>query len=191
MREKLSPRRLALRLTFRPGTDDQVMVDVSYGFEAGGPIKELFCYPFKVGSVRRCDVRASFMAVSVALQAGQSLADLARVLGEDDAERAPQSLLGLAVREGVKLDDELTAKWALVSAGVPRASTSATAHMPSPAVDLRNVVAVRLHADRGAEFITGDPALFDGECAPDMHSVDLGNIPDFLRRTRPGEGVQA
>lgn len=115
MREKLSPRRLALteRLTFRPALPGEVKFDVTFGYEPGGPVKECFCLAFKIGADRQDEMHQACIAISVALQSGQSMSDLARIMGEDDPALAPHSMIGLIVRAGVMLDDWLTAQYAI------------------------------------------------------------------------------
>jgi hypothetical protein len=127
MREKLSPRRLALteRLTFRSGLPGEVKFDVTFGYEPGGPVKECFCLAFKIGADRQDEMHQACIAISVALQSGQSMSDLARIMGEDDPALPPHSMIGLIVRAGVMLDDWLTAQYAISSSSNFNRSTGA------------------------------------------------------------------
>jgi hypothetical protein len=131
MREKLSHRRLHLTesLTFYPlSGDNPVRFDVSFGFEPGGPVRECFSLDFKVGSDRQGEVHIACIIISVALQCGQSMSDLARIIGESDPGVAPQTMLGLIIRAGVTLDDYLTSQWALTRArDIPKPATEAAA----------------------------------------------------------------
>lgn len=121
MREKLPPRRLGIteRLTFRPGAAGEVTFDVTFGYETGGPVRECFCMPFRVGTDLQDLLHQGCIFISVALQSGQSMADLARIAGEDNPSSSAHSHLGLIVRAGVVLDDWLTAQHALVRCPSP------------------------------------------------------------------------
>jgi hypothetical protein len=121
MREKLSPRRLGIteRLTFRPGVPGEVTFDVTFGYELGGPVKEAFTLAFKLGSDYQDLMHQACIALSIALQSGQSMSDIARVMGESDPAQPPHSMIGLVVRAGVVLDDWLMAQHALVRGPTP------------------------------------------------------------------------
>jgi hypothetical protein len=201
MREKLSPRRLGIteRLTFRPGTLDEITFDATYGFEPGGPVKECFTLAFKVGSGIQDMMHQACTGLSIALQSGQSMSDLARIMGEDHPEFPPHSPVGLVVRAGVMLDDYLTAQWALIKHAPPRAPNvfghvfdtsdyividegmrrEAASGRLVPIVNRKPLTASQVGI---LEDMPSLDDLFEGECAPDMHPVDLGDIPDFLRR---------
>lgn len=132
MREKLPHRRLHLTepLTFYPlSGDNPVQFDVSFGFEPGGPVRECFSLDFKVGSDRQGEVHIACIIISVALQCGQSMSDMARIIGESDLAVAPQTMLGLIIRAGVTRDDHLAATWALSRAQdrIPKPATEAAA----------------------------------------------------------------
>lgn len=84
---------------------------VTYGFNSRARVVEVFCKPFKLNTDMQLILRQTSMAISVALQHGAWMAELEHVLGEDDLEIAPRSIIGLIVRAGANLDRENGHRW--------------------------------------------------------------------------------
>jgi hypothetical protein len=177
MREKLSPRRLALteRLIFRPATAGEFAFNVTFGYEPGGPVREVFCQTLKVGTDLRDLLHQGCILISVALQSGQSMSDLAHIMGEDDAATLPQSMFGLIVRAGVMLDDWLTGQYAFHEEAEARAPQG---HDDVPRA---NVSAGVTNRERPApSFHCGDSAL----------EPSLGDWPTQMTRLAAEEVAQ-
>lgn len=105
-RLKLPERRQGITevLTYRKDEPGEVKFATTFNWEDGGKVKEVFCLAFKEGTDLRTLLHHACMVVSVALQSGNSMAGLAKVLGEDNPERPVGSILGLIVRAGVTID---------------------------------------------------------------------------------------
>jgi len=92
-RERLPARRrsLLLRVVYR-GTHYHVRI----GLYADGRLGELFSYGDKIGSDRRREMDDACVCVSVALQWGADIHELAESMGRDGCE-APASALGAVI----------------------------------------------------------------------------------------------
>jgi hypothetical protein len=108
MREKLPARRdtLTLPLRFTSGDGNVIALYVSFGLDDQRRVREAFCKAFKVGSDQQALVHDALIVMSVALQCGQSMSDLARVLGADHLDKPPRSFISLIARVGARLDAE-------------------------------------------------------------------------------------
>ncbi len=108
MREKLKPRRagLTLEMIFKRHDGSEIKFFVTFGFDEYRRVKECFCLPAKSGTDLQSLIHHACIGISVGLQHGATMAEYARALGEDDPVIAPQSIIGLIVRAGVKLDAE-------------------------------------------------------------------------------------
>jgi hypothetical protein len=106
-REMLNPRRqnITMSLCF-PFGGTETEFAVTYGFDKYGRAKEAFCMPFKTGTDLQALLHHAFIAISVGLQHGVSMAELARVLGEDEAG-PPRSIIGAVVRTGAFLEADM------------------------------------------------------------------------------------
>lgn len=108
-RTPLSNRRGAIsqRMTFAPAGAEPVVFEATYGLDRNGIIREVFCKPFRVGVDMQLILRQASIGFSVALQHGATMTELAHAMGEDDPQASPRSILGLMVRAGAVLDDDL------------------------------------------------------------------------------------
>jgi hypothetical protein len=183
MREKLSPRRVGIteRLTFRPGVPGEVTFDVTFGYELGGPVKEAFTLAFKLGSDYQDLMHQACMLLSIALQSGQSMADIARVMGEDNPGNPAHSMIGLVVRAGVVLDDWLTAQHALVRGPSPIVT-------PPPVLDVETIFDDTNDDELDEGISSSDLAEEDGgtlQAAADCH--DVGIAAGMIDRLVPSQ----
>lgn len=107
-REKLPDRRQGIteKLIFRHNEPGELRFHTTFNWEEGGPVREVFCdLPFKEGADMREQMKQVCIVTSVALQSGHTMADLARVAGEDDVAQKPRSIIGLIIRAGVIVDE--------------------------------------------------------------------------------------
>lgn len=107
-REKLPERRQGIteHLEFkRPGKDD-IGFAVTFNWEDGGRVREVFALAFKEGADLQSMLHHSCILTSVALQSGRTMAELAHSLGEENPARIPGSIMGLIVRAGVVIDEQ-------------------------------------------------------------------------------------
>lgn len=106
-RARLSNRRQGVTetLTYRKGEPGEIAFDATFNWDAGGPVKEAFCLAFKEGTDIRTLLHHACIIMSIALQHGATMADLAKGLGEDDPASKPGSILALIVRAGVAIDE--------------------------------------------------------------------------------------
>lgn len=104
-RNKLPARRqlLTMRMTSILG-GNTVEFDATFGFAEDFTVREVFTKPFKQGADIHHLMREVSMLISIALQFGASMEHLAHVMGEDEVDQPPRSLLGLLVRTGVHLN---------------------------------------------------------------------------------------
>lgn len=83
---------------------------VHFGFDPDGFVKEAFCKPFKSGTDMQGLVNDACILISLSLQHGMSITQIAGALGELRSEGAvtgpPASVLGAIARAGVKLETE-------------------------------------------------------------------------------------
>jgi hypothetical protein len=111
MRVTLPSRRpgvsLDLEFSARPG--HVVELATHYGFDETHTVREVFCLPLKTGTDLQTMVHQACIVISMALQHGATMDELARVLGEDGEEK-PRSIIGHIVRVGATLDMERTAE---------------------------------------------------------------------------------
>lgn len=203
MREKLSHRRLHLTepLTFYPlSGDNPVRFDVSFGFEPGGPVRECFSLDFKVGSDRQGEVHIACIIISVALQCGQSMSDLARIVGESDPGVPPQTMLGLIIRAGVQLDDYLTSQWPLSRArDIPKPATEAAAADEVERADPKGGQPRAYHIVGAEAGQKREPAearaanvsvgLTAGETAPESNATPAGAVMAIRSGATGGESA--
>lgn len=108
MREMLAPRRdnVSMTMTVKMG-ENPVDFAVTFGFDAGRRVREVFCLPFKTGTDMQALLHQAMIAISLGLQHGVTMPELARILGEDDPA-PPRSIIGAIVRAGALLDMEGT-----------------------------------------------------------------------------------
>lgn len=95
------------RLTFTHTDLSTTIFDATYGVDRNGVVREVFCKPFKVGVDMNAILRQASMIISVALQHGATMAEIAHVTGEEDLATAPRSVVGLMVRAGAVIDGDL------------------------------------------------------------------------------------
>lgn len=111
-RMRLPDRRRAVRdiVECRDSQGNTHCYDVSFGLDAEGAIREVFCVPrrAKTGSDLQGLMHDACIAISRALQHGDRIADLANSFGELRAEGEtsgpPASPLGAIARVGVVLE---------------------------------------------------------------------------------------
>lgn len=112
-RTRLPHRRIALRdkLKFTHGNGDERECEVSFGFDAQGVIREVFCIAAKAGTDMQAIVHDACIATSIALQRGARIGDLGKSFGElreaGQAEGPPASVMGALARAGAALEIEL------------------------------------------------------------------------------------
>lgn len=89
------------------GGNDQRFT-VRFGFDQNNRIKECFCNSLKSGTDLNGLINDSCIAISLLLQHGMSMADLAEAFGENRAEGQsngpPSSPLGAVARAGAKIE---------------------------------------------------------------------------------------
>lgn len=105
-RDRLPDRRQGITevLTYRKGEEREVPFQVTFNWQDGGQVGEVFALAFKEGTDLQSLLHHSCIITSVALQHGANMADLAHALGEDDPEHKPTSIIGLIIRAGVAID---------------------------------------------------------------------------------------
>lgn len=109
-RERLPDRRPAATVTVRHVQNDgnEMNFVVTFGFDDSAHIREAFAHAAKTGSDLAAILSDSCIALSLLLQRGYSLDDLAHSFGENRAEGEmhglPSSLLGSIVRSGIALE---------------------------------------------------------------------------------------
>lgn len=92
------------------GSGQEIELAATFGFDDNARVREVFCLPLKSGTDLQAMLHDTMMCISVGLQHGVDMAELARVLGEDDA-KPPRSVIGAIIRTGAFLDAEFrTAK---------------------------------------------------------------------------------
>jgi hypothetical protein len=83
---------------------------VTFGFDSDLNIKECFCNSPKEGSDAQAFISDSCIAMSLLMQHGMSISDLAETFGENRAEGAdegpPSSPLGAIARAGAAIEKE-------------------------------------------------------------------------------------
>jgi len=97
---------MTLHMQYRMNGND-VEFAVTYGFDQVARVREVFLKPFKLGTDMQAILRQDSMVMSVALQHGATMAELVHVLGEDENDKPPRSIIGLIVRAGANLESEL------------------------------------------------------------------------------------
>lgn len=111
-RERLPDRRPAATVIVRHLMNDGNTRDfvITFGFDPQDDlhVRECFCHSAKTGSDIAAILSDSCIAISLLLQRGYSLADLAHSFGENRAEGEahgpPSSPLGSIVRAGIALE---------------------------------------------------------------------------------------
>lgn len=114
-RKRLSNRRRAIRdrLKWQDSRGSDHECEISFGFDAQGAIREVFCLAAKDGSDMQGIVHDACIAASIALQFGARISDLAQSFGElrEEGQAAgqgrPASVIGAVARAGVALELEL------------------------------------------------------------------------------------
>lgn len=107
MREMLRNKRHAITVDIEhPINGQPFKFAVSFGFDEKGCCREAFCLAFKSGTDLQALLHDSLIAISLGLQHGASMAELARILGEDEPKPA-QSIISAIVRTGARLDREI------------------------------------------------------------------------------------
>lgn len=113
-RQRLPNRRqgYAQNLIFRAGEPGEIHLDATFdweetgGWRNKGRIREVFCLAFKEGTDLQSLLHHGCIMISVALQYGATMGDIAHAMGESDLAKKPRSIFGLIVRAGARLDVE-------------------------------------------------------------------------------------
>lgn len=88
---------------------------VGYGFDSDGCVREVFADARKTGSDTQATLSDACIMLSLLLQHGMSIADIAAALGENRAEGASSgdcaSVLGIISRAGVALEQGGVRVW--------------------------------------------------------------------------------
>ncbi|HEX4302860.1 MAG TPA: hypothetical protein VHZ78_08700 [Rhizomicrobium sp.] len=101
---------MTIHMTHSVRGQPDVEFDATYGFDAAVRIREVFCKPLKLGSDQQLMLRQASMLMSIALQRGASIEELAHVLGEDENDKPARSVIGLMARAGVTLEQNIWAE---------------------------------------------------------------------------------
>ena len=117
-RDRLPDRRQGVTeiLIHRRDQPGEVEFSATFNWEEGGKVREVFCLAFKEGTDLQCLLHHVCISLSLGLQHGATMADYAHALGEEDRETPPTSILGLLVRAGVVIDEQLVAPHAAKAA---------------------------------------------------------------------------
>lgn len=120
-RTRLPDRRRARRfpVTWKDAIGVERLFDVGFGLDAENVVREVFCIPLnaqtgealKTGSDLKALVDDACIALSLALQLGARITDLAKAFGENRQEGAPvgppASPLGAIARAGVQFEADI------------------------------------------------------------------------------------
>lgn len=83
---------------------------VTFGFDEAGAIREFFCTPSKTGTDIQALINDGALAMSILLQHGVSISELADTLGENRGEGEksgpPSSAFGAIARAGVAVEQD-------------------------------------------------------------------------------------
>lgn len=133
MRAKLPNRResISVRMEFPLGwlisdrdlpPDNVAVAQVYFGLDAQHCVKEVFCLPLKSGIDLQTIMHHTCIGLSVGLQHGATMAELARAMGA--WTRRPQSIPEMIVRQGAEIDAQLGAAALFAELGARRAATA-------------------------------------------------------------------
>lgn len=100
-RDKLPPRRFCItRHVVHPGVEGkEFKVNVTFGLDRHGRVREVFCADFKAGSELFAAVMDACVMMSRLMQHGMSPRELLTSLG------SPPSLYGSIIKAAIEIDD--------------------------------------------------------------------------------------
>ena len=100
MRTRLADRRpsVTTRVVFVASSGNEIALQVTYGFDEGGRLREAFCASFKSGSDLHAAITDACILYSRLLQHGDTPSELAATLSN------PPSLIGCIARAAITIE---------------------------------------------------------------------------------------